>query len=672
MNQSKKKTTAMGVSKPNTNNNATIISINLGISILITLLAANFVALIIHVWYFLPLSEHHHNLFSSSSYNEDGLPICSLATTTNATTHYRSSSIFQKRIRCSLNNKETIPASQAIQHALFSSSSSSSSSLEKNEIVRYDIVPTILDQTRDYYGIVHQLPSIPNRRRMIPSTLTTFDTSNEGNINEQQLQQYFVPTNAIHNLTYFLEARIRPNEEDRPLYIYNPMVLPLNNKVLNYNILSDLLLGFGEEEDTSVNRAAYIAVFRISNFGNCHGPGKGVPETYRNYLGLALLDIDLNIIQDPTSGEYIDVVIDLNEALFDVKWSPWIGRGGRTPKKVKQYMQDCQLVAAPSNEKKKKADQLILICNEYAMHVRLQRASVNSTTTTEKKNTDEIIHFKNTYGSGLQLTALKRPNVIIMKGKNLHYFQQLNHSNDAQEIPGPGYLEVWPGGPHEVLPMNFENYPFAKMEPNSKPEDNPVQPIKATQLEEPALTFNTIDSKDSTKPGPLITRDSGSACCVSIRWKDSNGEERHLLLGFSHRKTKKTVRKEAQYNYVSRVYAFEPSPPFNIVARSGFFCLGFALTPGNIKSKVRDTSISTHLDDEANQSDNEQVYGSANDSKLRINGMTFECPRIHFITGIAEKLGEEEKVIISYGVNDCYPRMIEVSKSFLISLLKPP
>jgi len=578
----------------NTNNNATIIiSINLGISILITLLAANFVALIIHVWYFLPLSEHHHNLFSSSS--EDGLPICSLSATTNATTHYRSSSIFQKRIRCSLNNKETIPASQAIHHALYSSSSSSSLSLEKNEIVRYDIVPTILDQTRDYYGIVHQLPSIPNRRRMIPSTLTTSDTNKESNINEHLQQQYFVPTNAIHNLTYFLEARIRPNEEDRPLYIYNPMVLPLNNKVLNYNILSDLSLGFGEEEDTSVNRAAYIAVFRISNFGNCHGPGKGVPETYRNYLGLALLDVDLNIIQDPTSGEYIDVVIDLNEALFDVKWSPWIGRGGRTPKKVKQYMQDCQLVAAPSNEKKKKADQLILICNEYAMRVRLQRAFENSTTTTEKKNTDEIIHFKNTYGSGLQLTALKRPNVIIMKGKNLHYFQQLNHSNDAQEIMGPGYLEVWPGGPHEVLPMNFENYPFAKMEPNSKPEDNPVQPIQATQLEEPAPTF-TIDSKGLTKPGPLITRDSGSACCVSIRWKDNSNNERHLLLGFSHRKTKKTVRKEAQYNYVSRVYAFEPTPPFNIVARSGFFCLGFALSPGNIKSKVRDASISTRLD----------------------------------------------------------------------------
>ena len=97
MNQSNSKKIAMGVYNnipSNTNNNAAIISINLGISILITLLAANFVALIIHVWYFLPLSEHHHyhNLFSSSSSNEDGLPICSLSATTNATTH-RSSSI---------------------------------------------------------------------------------------------------------------------------------------------------------------------------------------------------------------------------------------------------------------------------------------------------------------------------------------------------------------------------------------------------------------------------------------------------------------------------------------------------------------------------------------------------------------------------------------------------
>jgi hypothetical protein len=43
------------------------------------------------------------------------------------------------------------------------------------------------------------------------------------------------------------------------------------------------------------------------------------------------------------------------------------------------------------------------------------------------------------------------------------------------------------------------------------------------------------------------------------------------------------------------------------------------------------------------------------------------------VTGIADKMGdEEETAIVSYGVNDCYPRMIEVSKKFLVSLLKQP
>jgi hypothetical protein len=36
---------------------------------------------------------------------------------------------------------------------------------------------------------------------------------------------------------------------------------------------------------------AYVAVYRVSNFRNCHGAGRGVPETYRNYIGLSLTPI---------------------------------------------------------------------------------------------------------------------------------------------------------------------------------------------------------------------------------------------------------------------------------------------------------------------------------------------------------------------------------------------
>jgi hypothetical protein len=100
------------------------------------------------------------------------------------------------------------------------------------------------------------------------------------------------------------------------------------------------------------------------------------------------------------------------------------------------------------------------------------------------------------------------------------------------------------------------------------------------------------------------------------------------------------------------IYAFEPTPPFNVVARSGFFCLGFALLKrsddaldGTSQMVVAGRSHAVrHLrDDEANESDNEQVWGAANDYKLKINGEVFDnCPAIHFVTGIADKMGDEE------------------------------
>ena len=316
--------------------------------------------------------------------------------------------------------------------------------------------------------------------------------------------------------------------------------------------------------------------------------------------------------------------------------------------------------------------------------------------------------FDNAYGSGLRLMALDMPNVIMMGGKNLHYFRAdattrgVGNGGGSTAAAGmvggdgDGYLEIWPGGPHETMRMDFANY------------DGPI--VRSSEPE-PGASFATVDGVPlpdrgggrDVGAGPLTPGDSGSACCVSIRWRDDNdgdasgvsggggvgagkkdGEGRRLLLGFSHRKTRRGLGRDSpQYNYVSRVYAFEPTPPFNVVARSGFFCLGFALLKrsddaldGTSQMVVAGRSHAVrHLrDDEANESDNEQVWGAANDYKLKINGEVFDnCPAIHFVTGIADKMGdEEETAIVSYGVNDCYPRMIEVSKKFLVGLLKQP
>ncbi|KAL3778123.1 hypothetical protein ACHAWO_008075 [Cyclotella atomus] len=514
--------------------------------VLMLLIAANFTALVINAWYMLP------NPIDTNAVSK------ALDRSVEVTGEKRG---FKRRIRQGDNsNKNNI----------------SDAEMQK-EPIRYDKISSLI---KTAYGIVHQLPSIPPKRRMIPGTY----------------DGYTIPSDAVTNLTYFLQSRIRDDEEERPLYLYNPSLLSLDEETIDRTIIDNL----------NVGEAAYIATYRVSNFGNCHGPGRGVPATYHNYIGIALLDEDLNIIQQ--DGEYCDVVIDLNEQLFGPK-------RGKTP----QSLQDCQIYTAPSNPHTTIFNLLLLQCNEYVMPIRL---TVSGAFDEQQSTKGEEVTLHNKYGSKLQLTALHKPYMIIRNGKNMHHF-------------GPGYIETWPSGPHEYVKMDFSSYPF----------------VNSASMKAPGLE---PDSSYKTPDNNLIDRDSGSACCVPIHWAE-NGETKQLLMGFSHRKTRKVPKKDS-YNYVSRVYAFEPKPPFNIVARSGLFCLGFA----NHGS----------TDAEITQSDNEQLQGSANDYKLTIQQVEYDCPRIHFVTGITEKLHDQNTVIVSYGVNDCYPRMVEINKSFLVDLLK--
>ena len=51
-----------------------------------------------------------------------------------------------------------------------------------------------------------------------------------------------------------------------------------------------------------------------------------------------------------------------------------------------------------------------------------------------------------------------------------------------------------------------------------------------------------------------------------------------------------------------------------------------------------------------------------NNIRMDLFNDTFDCPSIHFVSGISEYIGDSSKAILSYGVNDCYPRMIVVEK----------
>ena len=576
---------------------------HLAVPILVTLLVGNFFALMMHAAFFLPLEmengEDSPRAFISGREQRLG---------------GRGKSDNLQRDKPKGRRERKNESSPAHAELLYSVD-------ERNhhEYIRYDAVPS---QLRRSFGVVHQLPSIPERRLSRPS------------------YQFNIPPNAVQNLTYFLEARVREDVEDRPLYLYNPMLLPLDERFLS-SIVEDLSI-----VRDGVQIASYIAVFRVSNFGNCFGPGKGVPDTYQNYLGLALLDSDLNIImqQSTSAPSAMDAVIDLNQHLNELRWTP-SGISGRRHPKPKQFMQDCQIFGAKSTPSSVKFDQLLLLCNEYAMPVKLKIIDRDRTANDDKIEVEgSTIHFANTYGSNLGLTAVEYPNTILYAGKNMHPFHAIAPDQPSTTI-GPGFLEIWPSGPHSFAHLDFTSYPYVQRGSNGLK-------LADSAKNEPDSSYATIES-GTAHPSPITDRDSGSACCVPITWSDGDGS-RTLLLGFSHRKTRKRPKENA-YNYVSRVYAFEPMPPFDIVARSGLFCLGFA---SNETSETEQTS-------------NEQVAGATGSHKLTIQE-TFDCPRIHFVTGVTEKLDDEGTVIVSYGVNDCYPRMMEVKKSFLVSLLRVP
>lgn len=89
-------------------------------------------------------------------------------------------------------------------------------------------------------------------------------------------------------------------------------------------------------------------------------------------------------------------------------------------------------------------------------------------------------------------------------------------------------------------------------------------------------------------------------------------------------------------NYVSFFYAFEPRPPFNLVARSGYFCLGFASEdPGDEGGRSNPYSVLTH------------------NRPLSQNNETFSCPQIHYVSTLVEKVDDPSSVVIGYGLNDC-------------------
>ena len=57
---------------------------------------------------------------------------------------------------------------------------------------------------------------------------------------------------------------------------------------------------------------------------------------------------------------------------------------------------------------------------------------------------------------------------------------------------------------------------------------------------------------------------------------------------------------------------------------------------------------------------------------MQFGGKAFDCPRIHFVMGMIDKVDDASKVIISYGVNDCLSQFVTIEKSEIARMLWNP
>ena len=151
----------------------------------------------------------------------------------------------------------------------------------------------------------------------------------------------------------------------------------------------------------------------------------------------------------------------------------------------------------------------------------------------------------------------------------------------------------------------------------------------------------------------LLTSERGSACCAPIQHRGTD-----YLLGISHSKFKFRNKKTrnslpgnvSANNFFSSFYMMQAEPPYSVVAFSGKFCLGFG---------------------DENEVSTQNPYARATlDRLLRLGNDSFDCPKIHFVSGMVDT-PDGEHVIIAYGVGDCTPRMVKVRKNDVLRILFP-
>jgi len=505
-------------------------------------------------------------------------------------------------------------------------------------------------------------------------------------------QEFRIPPNRFDDIENYLTEKYHKfvnstNSKQVEIFIeYNPGLAPIPNKMKEY-------LPYN---------AAYVVALRVTPANNCfkREQMKTIDQkvwdhtmmSATNLLGLALLDTSYNIL------EGYDIVVDLATQLGFQK------DGYGTTYFGEPTFMDYRLFTLN--------DELYLHANaDVTVVTKLDlRSKEHSREATEDEFKINVIYGSN----NLEMIMLHQFNTIWSggdRGKNFALFSIPNTTHPDE--PDLTFAEIEINPIHQVqqiylddiqmIPRKFVKKRIRRnfsvdpiMMRRVKGGGNPPHLVNTSMVDpthkqfvedvtgpliestmDPMPSFFTVDEHFFPGSRPAFRKAGhGGACCVSLSRDEalaegdeiqlaheSWGENDYLLVGVAHTSviwrrwysdTNIPDSEKAMIphtHYVSFFYAFEPRPPFNLRAMSGYFCLGFAGEDGTEGGVYNPYSILTI------------------NRKLSQHNETFSCPQIHFVSSFIEKVDDSSSTVIGYGLNDCTPRIVEVEKKELARLL---
>lgn len=367
--------------------------------------------------------------------------------------------------------------------------------------------------------------------------------------------------------------------------------------------------------------AVYLVSLRVTPANNCFPTEvyanlpkdvwSAVYLTTINHLGLALLDENYRMLPG------YDVVIELDMQL-DLK------RNLRPGEAVSVTFMDYRLFVL-NNEIHLHVNADTVIVAKLELKAKGFGSDENESTAngasppfeSKEDRMDRPYKLKNLFGGDLlQVTLSHQFNTLWsggIYGKNYALFSVPNATHPGE--PDSIYAEIDITPHHKVqqiLPDEHDKITLQRVfeyiwKPNTRKSRHfkidtvnmrSMKTIGNTTQSDtiaPLPSFSTVD--EHWFPGrdvPFKESAHGGACCVSFSFDDiniggtQNNHHESLLVGIAHTKvnwkpwySKAHIPQEKKdavphTHYVSFFYAFDPRPPFQLRARSGYFCLGFA------------------------------------------------------------------------------------------------